>query len=353
MTETNTAAEATETAAPEVVAETPAKGKKAAKPRAAKPARLAEAEAAADVKLFAPSALAVVWGDNPRQDAVTDEGVARMAASLKKNGQIQPVLAREMPAGPPKLVAGYTRLKASLLLEKEDPAYRVQVKVLKGVNNADAFLLAVIENVDRNATTPMDNAFAMRQMINHYGWTEDAVAETFGCKAAWVRESLRLLSLPHAIRKKVSAGTLSTTAALALARMDASDAEVLAEEAEAAGKTVVTARDVKDAARKYGVKSASRTLTDLRRALKYREDAASKALLAYLAGEGDEADLLGVLDACEAPEIKTPPASVGRMLAGAIGYPPVSEPEPAPMPAPARKPTGTPRTKAELLAAHS
>lgn len=164
---------------------------------------------------------------------VFDEtALAELTASIASNGLLQPIVVRE--TGPERyvIVAGERRFRAS----KRAGLDRVPV-VVRDVTDAEAFELALIENVQRADLSPLEEAEAYRH-LSEQGWTQEEIARRVGKDRATVSNALRLLRLPEAVRALVAAGALTAGHARALLTAPA-DAQVeLAQAAVAGGWSV-------------------------------------------------------------------------------------------------------------------
>lgn len=139
-----------------------------------------------------------------------ESALAELAASIKANGLLQPIVVRE--SGPERyvIVAGERRYRAS----KRAGLERVPV-VVREVSNAEAFELALIENVQRADLSPLEEAEAYRHLADQ-GWTQEEIARRVGKDRATVSNALRLLRLPEPVRELVAAGALTAGHARAL-----------------------------------------------------------------------------------------------------------------------------------------
>lgn len=255
-----------------------------------------------DVYAIAPSDLVINLSKNTR--AVSDAAVAAMETDIEARGQLQPVLGRLLPDKRVELYSGFHRALAGLRIQQRDPSFRLKVIVTAGVNEEDAFFASVRENALRNDLTPVDVANQVRRMQDQYGKSLDEIAAFYGKTRPWVSNHVKLLSLSKSIQNKVAAGGLTFQAALQLASLgeDGADEAVAAAEtaagADGNGKPETrkqASKRAKEAARARGAK-VSRTVADLRRVLKGREDELTKAILTFFAGKGKEKDLVKTLD---------------------------------------------------------
>jgi ParB family chromosome partitioning protein len=130
--------------------------------------------------------------------------LSELAASVKARGIIQPILVRRLPEGGYRIVAGERRWRAAQVAElKEIPI------IVKDVSAAEAFELALIENIQREDLNPIEEAEAYHRLLNEHGLTQDALATRVGKERSTITNALRLLKLPNPIREQVASGTLT------------------------------------------------------------------------------------------------------------------------------------------------
>ncbi len=148
-----------------------------------------------------------------------EEALGSLAASIQEVGLINPIVVREKSSGY-ELVAGERRLRAHQLLgKKRIPAY------VRTLNEATAIEVALIENIQRENLTPMEEARAINRLksLQHLSQTE--AAQKVGRSAKQVALLLKLLSLDPAVQDLVHQGTLSPTVARVLADIAEADAQ--------------------------------------------------------------------------------------------------------------------------------
>lgn len=150
---------------------------------------------------------------NPHQPRrqFNDTTLAELAASLKTNGLIQPVIVRQTPDGY-QLIAGERRLRAAKL------AGLSAVPAI--VRDVDAFTqaqLALVENIHREDLNPIDRAIAYRALVQQLGLTQAELAQRLGEDRSTVANFLRLLDLAEPVRQLVRDGQLSLGHAKVLA----------------------------------------------------------------------------------------------------------------------------------------
>jgi len=154
---------------------------------------------------------------NPRQPRLVRGQEAlqleELAASIKEHGVIQPLIVTrtEGPGAPYTLVAGERRWRAAQLAGLA----RVPA-IIKEVTPQEMLEIALVENIQRNDLSPLEEAAAFQQLINEFGLTPDAVAERVGKSRVAIYNTLRLLKLPGQIQAALMQGEISEGHARAL-----------------------------------------------------------------------------------------------------------------------------------------
>lgn len=180
---------------------------------------------------------------NPYQPrtAFDPEAFAELVASLESSGLLQPVVVRS-DQGSYQLIAGERRWRAAEKLGwKKIPA------VVKEVDDKTLLTLALIENLQRDQLTALEEATSYQRLIDEFGSSQAEVASMVGKSRPAVANALRLLKLPEEIRRLLQDGSLSEGHGRAL--LGASDERNmvrLAREAVEAGWSV---RDVEEKVR--------------------------------------------------------------------------------------------------------
>lgn len=157
-------------------------------------------------------------------EAALDE----LAASLKAQGMIQPVVVRALPKGRYELIAGERRWRAAQRAGlAEIPA------LVRDAPEQTLLALALIENIQREDLSPLEEADALQRLLDEFGLTHQQVAEAVGRSRAAVSNLLRLLELPARIRAMLDTHDLDMGHARALATLPEKLALSLAEQAVA------------------------------------------------------------------------------------------------------------------------
>ncbi len=196
---------------------------------------------------------------NPEQprSRFDDDSLDELAASITEVGVLQPVVVRRGEGGY-VLVAGERRWRAA----KKAGLDTIPAVVRESSGDA-ALVEALIENVQRQDLTPLEEAHAYKQLLEEYGMTQEDVAKRVGKSRPTVANTLRLLHLPGPIQAMVDSGALTAGHARALLGLDDERlALYLAERAVAEGWSV---RQVEEAAKSGKVKRGGRSqVTEIR-----------------------------------------------------------------------------------------
>ncbi|MEP6899998.1 MAG: ParB/RepB/Spo0J family partition protein [Rhodanobacter sp.] len=171
-----------------------------------------------------------------------DEALDELAASIKAQGLIQPVVVRALGKNSYELIAGERRWRAAQRAQlSELPA------LIKSVPEAAVPAMALIENIQREDLTPLEEADALKRLIDDFDLTHQQAAEAVGRSRATVSNLLRLTELPASIKKLLDEGKLEMGHARCLLTLPEHDAESLALEAARHGWSV---RELEEAARR-------------------------------------------------------------------------------------------------------
>lgn len=134
-----------------------------------------------------------------------------LAASIRAQGLIQPVVVRPIGKGRYELIAGERRWRACRLAGLQElPA------LVKEVSDEAAPAMALIENIQRQDLSPLEEAQALKRLLEDFSLTHQQVAEAVGRSRAAVSNLLRLLELPEEIASLLDDGKLGMGHARAL-----------------------------------------------------------------------------------------------------------------------------------------
>ncbi|SFN02488.1 ParB/RepB/Spo0J family partition protein [Dokdonella immobilis] len=149
-----------------------------------------------------------------------------LAESIKTQGVIEPIIVRSTDAGRFELIAGERRWRASQLAGlTEIPA------LVRDIDDRTAIAIALIENIQREDLSPLEEAHALARLIAEFKLTHQQAADAVGRSRAAVSNLLRLLDLPDPIRAHLDDGRLEMGHARALLTLPQARAIALAQKA--------------------------------------------------------------------------------------------------------------------------
>jgi ParB family chromosome partitioning protein len=148
-----------------------------------------------------------------------------LADSIREKGVLQPILVRRHPdeASAYEIIAGERRWRAAQLAQ----LHEIPV-VIRELDDREALEVALVENVQRQDLTPIEEAEGYRRLLEEFDHTQEDLAKSVGKSRSHVANMMRLLALPEAVKQHVEAGRL--TAGHARALLNAGDPMALAEE---------------------------------------------------------------------------------------------------------------------------
>lgn len=177
-----------------------------------------------------------------------------LAASIKVQGIMQPILARELPAGGYEIIAGERRWRAAQLAGLK----QVPVLVRKVPDNA-ALAMALIENIQREDLNPLEEAVGIQRLIDEFQMTHQAAADAVGRSRSAASNLLRLLKLPEVVQGMLMEGSLDMGHARALLSLEGAQQVLLANKITLEGLSV---REAEKLVQQHGettlVKAASK-----------------------------------------------------------------------------------------------
>lgn len=141
--------------------------------------------------------------DQPRRE-FDEKSLAELADSISQHGILQPLLVRPFLDGGYQIVAGERRYRAARMAGLTE----VPV-VIRDLSDSETMQLALIENLQREDLTPVEEARGYRQLMDNYGLKQEEVSRVVGKSRPAIANTLRLLELPEDILKLISDGKLS------------------------------------------------------------------------------------------------------------------------------------------------
>ncbi len=168
----------------------------------------------------------------PRQD-MHPESLEDLAASIKAQGVVQPIVVRPVGGGRFEIIAGERRWRAAQLAGLSDlPA------VVRDVPDQAAIAMALIENIQRENLNPLEEAGALQRLIDEFEMTHQQAADAVGRSRAAVSNLLRLLELNEDVKALVVAGELEMGHARALLGLTGAPQSAAARKVAARGLSV-------------------------------------------------------------------------------------------------------------------
>ncbi len=150
----------------------------------------------------------------PRQE-MDEVELKELAESIKQKGFIQPIVARKLKDDSYEVVAGERRYQAAKLLGlNEIPT------IVKDIDEKDAFILAIIENLQRKDLNPIEEAEALKRLIDDFEFSLEDIAQFVSKDKTTVANALRLLKLPEKIKNALRQGAITRTQARAILSLE-------------------------------------------------------------------------------------------------------------------------------------
>ncbi len=153
----------------------------------------------------------LVPGKYQPRTRMDETALAELAASIRSQGLMQPILARAIPGGQFEIIAGERRWRASQLAGLKEVPVLVRV-----VEDEAALKMALIENIQRENLNPLEEAQGIHRLIQEFTMTHQTAAESVGRSRVAVSNLLRLLNLAKPVQAMLMSGDLDMGHARAL-----------------------------------------------------------------------------------------------------------------------------------------
>ncbi len=142
---------------------------------------------------------------NPLQPrgVITPESLAELADSIREQGILEPLVVAKTPAGY-QLIAGERRWRAAKLVGLEKVPVVIKVTTPQGILE-----MSIVENVQREDLNPIERALAYKRLIDEFGLGTNMVAKRVGKSSPTISNTIRLLTLPDAIKDALVAGVIT------------------------------------------------------------------------------------------------------------------------------------------------
>ena len=185
---------------------------------------------------------------------IVDDGtIKELANSIEEKGILQPLLVRRHPDKPDayEIIAGERRWRAAQLAQVHD----VPV-IIKDLSDQEVLEIALIENIQREDLSPLDEAEGYQLLMSKFNHTQDDLAKAVGKSRSHVANMMRLTGLPEPVKKLLSSGKISAGHARAL--LTATDPVKLARQVVKQGLNVRQTENI--AQQKDGKKSEQKSV---------------------------------------------------------------------------------------------
>ena len=152
--------------------------------------------------------------ENQPRTVFNEEKIEELAASIEENGLIQPIVVRKVN-GIYQIIAGERRYRACCSLNmKQVPC------IIEDYDDKQTQTLAIIENIQREDLSPLEEAKAYQALIKEYGYSQTELADIVGKKQSTIANKLRLLQLPMTVQEAVRRKDITERHARALLKLD-------------------------------------------------------------------------------------------------------------------------------------
>lgn len=160
-----------------------------------------------DIEMIEPNPL------QPR-GLITPESLAELAESIREHGVLEPIVVARTPAGY-QIIAGERRWRASKLVGlKKIPV------VIRETDPQGMLVMSIVENVQRVDLNPLERAAAYRRLMDEFELSNSEIAERVGKSPSYISNTIRLLTLPDALKDALMTGQTTEGHARALSTLE-------------------------------------------------------------------------------------------------------------------------------------
>jgi ParB family chromosome partitioning protein len=181
----------------------------------------AETKATLDNVRIIDRTLLVANPNQPRQ-TFTDLEIDELCASIKTHGVLQPILVRPvMGSDKFEIVAGERRFRAATRAELP----QVPV-IIKEMSNREALEVAIVENVQRQNLSPLEEARSYQRLMDEFSMTAQEISEKVGKDRASIANIVRVLKLPEVVQEMLNEGRITLGHAKAILTVKEPSAQI-------------------------------------------------------------------------------------------------------------------------------
>lgn len=192
-----------------------------------------------DINLVEPNPL------QPR-GLITAESLSELAESIRSHGVLEPIVVAKTPAGY-QIIAGERRWRASKLVGLA----KVPV-VIKETSPQGMLEMAIVENVQRVDLNPLERAQAYRRLMDEFNLANTEIAERVGKSPSYISNTIRLLTLPDALKDALMSGATTEGHARALSALE--DPHLIIEAYKEVLKRNLSVRGTEELVRRFRAK---------------------------------------------------------------------------------------------------
>jgi len=181
---------------------------------------------------------------NPLQPRrlITPDSLRDLVESIREKGILEPLVVAKTPAGY-QIIAGERRWRAAKIVGlKTVPA------IIKETTPSGMLEMAIVENVQREDLNPIERAQAIKRLRDEFGLEVQEIAERIGKSSSYISNSLKLLSLPDALKDGILTGMITEGHARALATIE--DPKMMVEAYKMVIRSGMPVRQTEDLARR-------------------------------------------------------------------------------------------------------
>ena len=133
------------------------------------------------------------------------ESLEQLSKSIKNNGLVQPIILRKSKKNEDfELIAGERRLRAARILKLDKIP-----SIVINVDDKKAFEIGLIENLQRDDLSPVEEAEGYKRLVNEFSYTQEQLSEVVSKSRSHIANLLRILQLPEKVKKYILDGNLS------------------------------------------------------------------------------------------------------------------------------------------------
>lgn len=182
-----------------------------------------------------------------------DANLQALAESVRAQGILQPILVRRHPdnSGAYEILAGERRWRAAQAAQ----LHEVPV-IVREMSDREASEVALVENIQRQDLNAIEEGQGYKRLIDEFGHTQDALAQSLGKSRSHIANTLRLLNLPAEVQTMIADGSL--TAGHARALVTAADPVTIAKEVVRHGMSVRQTEMAAKAQRTFGTRGGGK-----------------------------------------------------------------------------------------------